>query len=169
MLGRDTLNRAAVGAAKRTSQTAVVDRPGPAVPSVAHRDNLFAVVVTATPANVTKSRHEFARWLRPFALAKPRKDEILLAVTEAVTNAIEHGSGCDGGKFVSIQASLYRQSITATVSDSGNWIDPAARPAGVHTHRGRGLILIDAFANDVDIVRGADGTRITMQFDTSDR
>jgi anti-sigma regulatory factor (Ser/Thr protein kinase) len=169
MLGRHTLNHAAAGAVGLTSQTVVVDHPGPTVPSISRRDNLFAVVVAATPANVTKSRHEFARWMRAFALAKARTDEILLAVTEAVTNAIEHGSGCDGGKFVSIRASLHDQSMTATVSDSGHWISPAARPPAVDTHRGRGLILIDAFADNVDIVRAADGTRITMQFDTADR
>ncbi len=168
MLGRDTLNHAAAGAVGLTSQTVVVDHPGPTVPSIGRRDNPFAVVVAATPANVTKSRHEFARWMRAFALAKPRTDEILLAVTEAVTNAIEHGSGCDGSKFVSIRASLHDQSMTATVSDSGHWISSAPEPA-VHIHRGRGLILIDAFADNVDIVRAADGTRITMQFDTSDR
>ncbi len=169
MLGRHTLIHAAVGAVKRSNQTAVVDRLAPAAPSFGRRDNLFTVIVAATPANVTKSRHEFARWLRAFALDKPRADEILLAVTEAVTNAIEHGSGCDESKFVSIRACLNDQSMTATVSDSGHWISSAARPPAVPTHRGRGLILIDAFADSVDIVRAADGTRITMQFDTSDR
>lgn len=163
------MNHAAVGALKRTGQTVVVDRPGPTVTSIGGRDNLFAVVMAATPANVTKSRHQFARWLRSFVLAKPRTDEILLAVTEAVTNAIEHGSGCDGSRFVEIRAWRHDQSMIATVSDSGHWISPTSRPPGVHTHRGRGLILIDAFADNVDIVRAVDGTRITMQFDTSDR
>jgi anti-sigma regulatory factor (Ser/Thr protein kinase) len=163
------LHHAAIGPGPRTSQTVLLDRPKPAAPAIGRRDTLFAVVMAATPANVTKSRHQFARWLGAFALSKPRTDEILLAVTEAVTNAIEHGSGCDGSKFVELRAWRHDKSMTITVSDSGRWISPAARAPGAHTHRGRGLMLIDAFADNVDIFRAADGTRITMQFDTSDR
>jgi anti-sigma regulatory factor (Ser/Thr protein kinase) len=87
-------------------------------------------------------------------LSRPSLHDILLAVSEAVTNVIEHGSGCDASKLVSVQASVHNQAVTATVSDSGRWIDSPPRPDSP-TQRGRGLILINGLANNVDIARTA--------------
>jgi anti-sigma regulatory factor (Ser/Thr protein kinase) len=153
-------------AAVRTSHT--VTRAGirPATRAINHRGNIFAVVLAATPISVTRSRRELARWLQTLALDPDQIDEILLAVNEAVTNAIEHGSRCDESKRVSIRASVRDRAVTATVKDTGRWI-PVDHGAAARNHRGRGLILILELADDVDIVRSAEGTQITMRFDLS--
>ncbi len=143
----------------------VLDLVRPEMPPATHNDgSSFATVLTAVPAHVATARHRLARWLSDVAVVPSRVHDITLAVSEAVTNAIEHGSGCDASKLVSVQASVHNQALTATVSDSGRWIDSPPRPDSP-TQRGRGLILIDGLTNSVDIARTATGTQITMQFD----
>ncbi len=126
--------------------------------------NAFAIVLAAVPARITSSRHQLADWLSSAGVAPPQTHDILLAVSEAVTNAIEHGSRCDAGKLVSIRASVCDETLTATVSDSGRWIPPPPLAASPKQSR-RGLIIIRAVANSVEIARTAFGTQITMQFD----
>ena len=159
-------NGAAAAAAVRTSHTVTRAGVRPTARAINHRAKIFAVVLAATPINVTTSRHDLARWLQKLALTADQRDEILLAVSEAVTNAIEHGSGCDESKRVSIRASVRDRAVTATVKDTGRWI-PVDHASAARKHRGRGLILIREFADKVDIVRTAEGTEITMRFDSA--
>ncbi len=145
----------------------VLDRLGPEVSPACHYDrSSFATVLTAVPAHVATSRHQLARWLSDVAVVQPRIQDILLAVSEAITNAIEHGSRCDASKLVSIQASVRDQAVTAKISDSGRWFDSPPSPDRP-SQRGRGLILMNGLADSVDIARTAEGTHITMQFDIS--
>ncbi len=156
-------NGTAVAAAVRTSHPVTRSGSRPSARVINHRANIFAVVLAATPISITRSRHELARWLQTLALDPDQVDEILLAVSEAVTNAIEHGSSCDESKRVSIRASLRDRAVTATVTDTGRWI-PVPHGSATRNHRGRGLILIREFADDVDIVCTTEGTEIIMRF-----
>ncbi len=130
--------------------------------------NVFAVALAAVPARITSSRRQLADWLSSAGVTPCQAHDILLAVSEAVTNAIEHGSRRDAGKLVTVRASVCDETVTATVSDSGRWIHPAPHAASL-TQRGRGLIIIRAVANSVEIARTAFGTQITMQFDVPER
>jgi anti-sigma regulatory factor (Ser/Thr protein kinase) len=158
------MNDGAANGAERTDQAVVRDRVGRTTVSISHHERCFALALAAIPTHVTTSRREFGHWLRTVAPTPLRADDILLAVSEAVTNAIEHGSGCDAGKRVSIRASIRNEALSVTVRDFGRWI-PASQNLASRIHRGRGLILINEFADKVDIVRTGNGTRITMQFD----
>jgi len=55
-------------------------------------------------------------------------DEILICVTEAVTNAIRHGNKENANKFVRLDAQLKRNLLFITVSDEGEGFDPSALP-----------------------------------------
>jgi anti-sigma regulatory factor (Ser/Thr protein kinase) len=86
-----------------------------------------------------------------------------LAIGEAVTNAIEHGSGGDPTKTVSIEAFVRGQTVTATISDAGQWSgDSSASQRSMQ--RGRGLTMINGLADDVKTTRCPRGTRITLSF-----
>src|SRR5438128_1600127 len=90
-----------------------LDRAGPEVSPVGHDDHSsFATVLAAAPAHVATSRHQLARWLKDVAVVPSRVPDILLAVSEAVTNAIEHGSRCDASKLVSVQALVRDRAVT---------------------------------------------------------
>lgn len=126
----------------------------------------FATVVPAVPAEIPAARGRLRDWLATIDIAPAGRDKILLATGEAVTNAIEHGSGCDARKTVSIEAFLHRDRVAVTVSDSGRWAGDSS--ASLRSHRrGRGLTLMSGLADRVDTVRTAGGTRVALQFDSA--
>jgi signal transduction histidine kinase/DNA-binding NarL/FixJ family response regulator len=123
----------------------------------------FATVVPATPANIPQARHRLRDWLIGIAVDPRRVADILLATGEAVSNAIEHGSGGDSLRTVSVEAFVRGHAVTATVSDTGRWSgDSSASQRSLRG--GRGLTMINGLADHVKTVRTAHGTRITLDF-----
>jgi anti-sigma regulatory factor (Ser/Thr protein kinase) len=124
----------------------------------------FATVVPATLDHIAEARHRLRDWLSGVAVDPRRGSDILLATGEAVTNAIEHGSGIDARKTVSIEAFVRGGTVTATVSDAGQWSgDSSASHRSMR--RGRGLTMINGLADHVKTARTPDGTRITLSFE----
>jgi anti-sigma regulatory factor (Ser/Thr protein kinase) len=124
----------------------------------------LASVLPAAPAQVPTARQRVHEWLTAIAVDPGRVDDILLATGEAVTNAIEHGSGSDARKTVAIEAFVRRDALTVSVSDSGRWAGDSS--ASLRDQRGgRGLTLISRLADRVDTVRTAGGTRVVLGFD----
>jgi serine/threonine-protein kinase RsbW len=72
---------------------------------------------------------------------------MLVAITEAVTNAIYHGNKSDPGKKVSVSCSHSPHSIVFTITDQGpgfdyyNLPDPTA-PENLEKECGRGIFLM---------------------------
>jgi anti-sigma regulatory factor (Ser/Thr protein kinase) len=66
-----------------------------------------------------------------------------------VTNAIEHGSHSEPDKTVSVEASVRRQTVSITVSDTGRWVDTVRTLAGTQVN----LEFHDAFAMNTAGVR----------------
>ncbi|RDI66512.1 SpoIIE family protein phosphatase [Nocardia pseudobrasiliensis] len=124
----------------------------------------LAMVIAATPDEVPALRDRLRRWLDDLGVEFQRRSDILLAVGEAVTNAIEHGARSDPHDTVSLEAFRHTDHLTAVVSDTGRWSHDSSA-----SHRsalgGRGLRLINGLADRVDTVRTARGTRITLRFD----
>ena len=84
-------------------------------------------------------------------------DEIVLSTSEAVANAIEHAE-TPAQQTVEIEASLRgRDEVVIVVQDFGSWREPTGA-----TDRGRGLVLIRALMDSVDIETAPRGTRVTM-------
>lgn len=87
---------------------------------------------------------------------------LVLAVDEAVANAIEHGMG--SGRRVVVSAQTGRQRLTVTVRYRGPRFDPLTADAPAadivvkrHSAHGYGLHLIRALADDA-AYRWDDGT-----------
>ncbi len=124
----------------------------------------FATVVSASLDQIADARHRLRDWLSGLAIDPRRESDILLATGEAVTNAIEHGSGADISKTVSIEAFVRGQTVTATVSDAGQWSGDSSASQRSQK-RGRGLTMINGLADDVKTVRTSAGTRVTLTFE----
>lgn len=91
---------------------------------------------------------------------------MLLASTEAVTNAIEHGSPAGGAVEVELTVSVERAEVR--VLDQGRPgiacpIIPDEAPP-VTSPRGRGLLIISRLADDVDVRAAGLGTRVSAGF-----
>ncbi|MGE0026660.1 MAG: ATP-binding protein [Thermoleophilia bacterium] len=91
---------------------------------------------------------------------------MLLASTEAVTNAIEHGSPMGGAVEVELTVTTERAQVR--VLDQGRPgapcpVIPEVAPPSTHT-RGRGLLIISRLADDVDLRSAGLGTQISAGF-----
>ncbi|MEY8018256.1 SpoIIE family protein phosphatase [Mycobacterium servetii] len=124
----------------------------------------FATVVPAAAAQIPVARGRLRGWLNSIAVVPRRELDILLAAGEAVTNAIEHGSGGEPHKTVSVEAFLRRDTVAITVSDTGQWVSDSSASMR-NRRRGRGLTLMGGLADRVDTVRTPAGTRVTLEFD----
>ena len=84
---------------------------------------------------------------------------IMIAVTEAVNNAIRHGSHNDSSKNVSLLLSLDDATIKFRVEDEGegfnfqNLPDPTA-PENIEKPGGRGIFLMKHLSDEVDFKEG---------------
>jgi serine/threonine-protein kinase RsbW len=90
--------------------------------------------------------------------------DVLLALDEAVSNAIRHGSR--GGEQVLVTVESDAEWVEMTVRDSGPTPRlprlPAEPPPVLHTG-GRGLWLILQLVDEVRLQRIEEGTRLTMR------
>jgi len=126
-------------------------------------DTSFVATVSADLAQVTAVRHRLRKWLADLDVGAMLEHNIVLGVSEALTNAIEHGNELDAQKSVSIEIFAHPAAINATISDLGHWtLDPeASRPK---PERGRGLTLINGLADRVDTNRSPYGTNVHLHF-----
>jgi anti-anti-sigma factor len=129
-----------------------------AVQCTGTRPEPFEAELPASPGILSPLRTQLDDWL----IARGGSDEdsvaIRFAVLEAVSNVIEHAYPGDVGS-VRVEG-LHDDAgrICMTVSDTGRWIPPPARP-----NRGdRGFALIRSCMDTVEIDRTATGTSVLM-------
>jgi signal transduction histidine kinase/FixJ family two-component response regulator/PAS domain-containing protein len=113
---------------------------------------------------VPEVRRQMRQWLTDLGLDDDHSHDVLLSTSEALANAIEHGSnGSARATTVFIEGVARDDHIAVTVTDSGRWTaDSSASRHGAL--RGRGLKLMNGLADHVDTVRTARGTRVTMTY-----
>jgi serine/threonine-protein kinase RsbW len=101
------------------------------------------------------------------------KDELfynmLIAVTEAVNNAIIHGNQCNPQKIVNIQIEVINRDITVIISDEGSGFDPdkvadPREPENLLKANGRGVFLIKELAENYQFDITQFGTTVKMNF-----
>ena len=115
-------------------------------------------VVTAD--QLSDIRHQVAAWMRLAAVADQQVADIVLAVNEACANSVEHGyRGRKPGK-VRVEGENDGALLHLRVTDSGSWKTASADP-GV---RGRGLLLIRAVTDWLEMECTSSGTTVDMSF-----
>ncbi len=92
---------------------------------------------------------------------------ILIAVTEAVNNAIIHGNDSNKNKNVHLALKISTNNILFTVEDEGDGFDQDALedptdPSALTSDGGRGIYLIKHLADEVKFDKN--GKRIRMTF-----
>lgn len=91
---------------------------------------------------------------------------ILLALTEAVDNAIEHGNKNNPDKTVELSYKSSSEGLTFTVADQGQGFDPSdvadpTNPKNI-SEEGRGLFLMKHLADKVDFEEN--GKKVVLSF-----
>ncbi|MGY1700227.1 SpoIIE family protein phosphatase [Geodermatophilus sp. SYSU D00766] len=114
----------------------------------------------ADPVRLPEVRRAVRRWAPEAALHPDAIEDLLLALGEATGNAVEHAyrdAGVPGRMLVELDLDGDGD-VAVKVADTGTWRPPPADRG----FRGRGLQIIAALADDVDLAPGPAGT--TLRF-----
>lgn len=111
----------------------------------------------AIPSSLPTIRHAIRRWLAETGMTEEDIYGVMVACCEACSNVIEHAYGLASGD-VDVQGAFREHRIELTIRDSGTWTPPRG------LYRGRGLQMIQALMDDVEVLHGDRGTTIRMQY-----
>ncbi len=133
---------------------------------VLYRDHL------RIPATLEELQHVYGWAEEHLALVgveESRRFDIMLALSEAVTNAIRHGSSPARQAAVDIEVEVTTDAVSLKVSDTGAGFDPDALPDPTHGQNvfvpnGRGVYLIRTLADDVSFNFSDQGTTVQVVF-----
>jgi serine/threonine-protein kinase RsbW len=104
--------------------------------------------------------------VREMKCAPGREDDIELALTEALANAVVHGAKSDTSKIIECDVACDEErGILIVVRDPGTGFDPAtiANPCegqNIYANHGRGIYLINQLMDEVQFHKN--GTEIHM-------
>ena len=95
---------------------------------------------------------------------------ILIAITEAVNNAIIHGNKKDSNKTTSITCSHKDNEILFSISDEGSGFDfnnvpDPTDPKNIEKNKGRGIFLMSHLSDKISFANN--GTRVELSFSLS--
>ena len=114
------------------------------------------LVMPALPWSLRDIRVAVRRWLSAVGAAPRTVADLLIAVGEAATNAVEHAYG-PGGGTVTVHMELQLPDVLATVRDKGRWRPPRAEG------RGRGILFMRNCSDDLRIDHGPTGTNVVIR------
>ncbi len=119
------------------------------------------LVMPALPWSLRDIRVAVRRWLSAVGAAPRPVADLLVAVGEACTNAVEHAYG-PGGGTVTVHLELQLPDVLATVQDTGRWRPPHGEDRGRH-NRGRGTQFMRSCSDDLRIDHGPTGTNVVIR------
>ncbi|MGA9857849.1 MAG: SpoIIE family protein phosphatase [Solirubrobacteraceae bacterium] len=121
-------------------------------------DSVFERRMPATADQLAPARTELLAWLARTGAHNSLPQRLLLAVGEALSNAVEHAyqDRLPGSMELAVHVDG-TGGLAVTVSDRGRWND---RPSG--SGRGRGLAVIDTLSSELQ--RHSDATGTTVSF-----
>jgi serine/threonine-protein kinase RsbW len=105
-----------------------------------------------------KEARDFAdRAAADFGLDEPARYDVKLAMSEAVTNAIRHGSSSPDDP-IRIVVLAEGPALVFEVLDTGRFVPRVNRRGGALSESGRGLEFMRVLMDEVDLRPGEDGT-----------
>ena len=110
--------------------------------------------IASVPANICMVEEYLDKIFTEYRLDKSLYPNVLVSLTEAVTNAILHGNKSDGSKFVCVRTTRLKRHICFRISDEGPGFDPASipdptLPENVANCGGRGVFLMQKLSDRV--------------------
>ncbi len=132
--------------------------------SFAERD----LSIDADLRRLRDAREWAARVAREFGLTAEHCFQVKLAMSEAVANAIQHGSGAPED-CVHISAREREGALVFEVRDTGTFVESKGPPEEL-AERGRGLGLVALVMDEAELQPGEDGSllRFAKRLDASE-
>jgi serine/threonine-protein kinase RsbW len=112
--------------------------------------------------NIEMVQHLCSKLLEGRDVPEETRHWILMAVREAVANAIKHGNQQDLSKHVHLEMDVVGNTLAISIRDEGTGFDPAAvddplAPENRLKTSGRGIFYMRTFMDDVRFQRHAKG------------
>jgi GAF domain-containing protein/anti-sigma regulatory factor (Ser/Thr protein kinase) len=117
----------------------------------------LALRLPAEPHVLAPLRRTLRQWLEALGAEDAEVYDVLVAVTEAAANAIEHAYGPQDASFDFKADASGGGEVTLTISDQGRW-----RPPRGH-NRGRGTLLMQELMDHFEVTTSAEGTVVRMR------
>jgi serine/threonine-protein kinase RsbW len=116
--------------------------------------------IRAEVGRLKEARDFAARVAAEFGFNEDACYQVKLAMSEAVTNAIQHGSSSSSDP-IRIVAGAEGDALVFEVLDTGRF-RPRVRRRGPMSESGRGLEFMRLVMDEVDLRPGAGGTRVRL-------
>jgi serine/threonine-protein kinase RsbW len=121
----------------------------------------------SSPDNIAIVERLINEICNSYNISEDHYGNIMVAVTEAVNNAIVHGNKLDPGKKVSIEFNSINNKLSFLVSDQGNGFDfsnlpDPTNPENLEKPNGRGVFLMRHLADNVEF--SEQGRNVSLQF-----
>lgn len=129
-----------------------------------HESDSIELKFPARAEHLVDVRKAVMRLARATPLGREQVEDYLTAVDEAVANAIRHGSPQGDGNFVCVTCRRSGDALAVEVQDEGTGF-PMPRRApmpGPEAMGGRGLPLMVALADSMEVRSRPQGTRVTL-------
>ncbi|MCX4095257.1 ATP-binding protein [Nocardia sp. alder85J] len=116
----------------------------------------------AQPSALAPLRRTLRQWLTQAGLGADRTADMVLAVTEACTNAVEHAYVAEQPEAgtIRVDGELLGEVLRITIVDGGHWKTADSDP---NTLRGRGLAIMRAVVPDTFISTSPAGTTVELR------
>lgn len=119
----------------------------------------------ANPAQLSVIRRQLLGWLAPLGLSTEQKDDVVLAVDEAVANAVRHAYPEDRPGDVELTLWTEGEALCIEITDHGSW-RPAQGEGGTITgdaRGGRGMLLMQHMVETVLVHFDGRGSRVLLR------
>lgn len=121
------------------------------------------LTLPAEPASVPELRHRAAEFATAQGAEQEVVDDVALAVSEAVTNAIKYANTADADGVVELAGAQRDGWLEVTVRDRGEGFGKGSTDG-----LGLGLSIIARLCSELTIVQEGDGTEVRMRFPLSE-
>lgn len=126
-----------------------------------------SIEIASSLENITEVETMIDSVCEDLDLTEDNYGNVLIAVTEAVNNAIIHGNESEQEKLVKVSVEQTEGKVVFTVADQGagfdfeNVPDPTA-PENIEKIDGRGIFLMKSLSDGVDFDKGGSEVSITF-------
>jgi len=118
--------------------------------------NELDLTIASSARNAQRARSAVRRYVSEGPLDSSRSSGFVLAVCEAVNNAVEHAY-LECGGLVRIQLQRDAGGLCATISDEGRWRESQSE------NRGRGLLLMQKLTDSLELQHDDRGTTVQLR------
>ncbi|HET9890133.1 MAG TPA: SpoIIE family protein phosphatase [Mycobacterium sp.] len=125
-----------------------------------HQHTPLRIETAATADQLVRIRHRLADWLRAGGVPEELTADIVLVVSEACTNCVEHAYRGFAAGTMLVEVSLAGGEVRTRITDRGSWKVPAANPG----NGGRGLPLMQLLSDSMELDATAAGTTADITF-----